>query len=559
MSQKHLIQKLILEIHVPEREQAREIQDELIKHYQKLILNELTNLFDALIAEDEHIVVEKLELELGFVSQEEVYEQIPVQVKQQMEESLTHLLFETRQSPGQRTSISIPVGQGKTLTVETVLQKKINAAIDILAYFLEHGIMPWNVDKSTNLNELVERVLKTDSALLKQKLIPLFKHEHVKKRLERQFSETQLLHLISKWSDLPVDQIQLIQNTWTKFISLLSDRPQEDSYVRNFLNLISKGITSNNTGAWFGQLLVAHAALQQKILLAELLVFFSLPASQKNRVEQILVSRKKLKDRALTAWLHRLSELQDDRFFTPFLATHEATISQTLNIQKEIQTFRAVLNEDGEALSTYLKNTDAAIDVNLETKKDTDIVAPKVALESSSEFPDEAISGIYIDNAGLVLLTPFLSVFFQRLGYLNDKRTFISEEIRERAALLLHHLVCGEASFQVEEHHLLLNKLMCGFLPESVLPNEFTITNEEQELSDELLKTVISRWEIIKRSSPSVFQKTFLQHEGRLTKVDEGWELHIERTAFDVMIDKLPWGISISKFTWGKTVIYTTW
>src|SRR5690606_887113 len=66
---------------------------------------------------------------------------------------------------------------------------------------------------------------------------------------------------------------------------------------------------------------------------------------------------------------------------------------------------------------------------------------------------------IYINNAGLVLLHPFIPTYFNRLGMI-EKGDFISEEARHRAVHLLQYLVYG--TDQHEEHELVLNKILCN-------------------------------------------------------------------------------------------------
>ncbi|MGL4599573.1 MAG: contractile injection system tape measure protein [Bacteroidia bacterium] len=592
MSQNHIIQKLILEVHIPEREQAREIQDELINRYRTLILDELTQLFDRLIATDEHVVVEKLELELGLMHEDSVFEEIPTQVKAQMEESLTHLLYETRQVPGQKSTITIPIGQGKTLTVETLLQKKISADIDVLAHFIAYGIMPWNVSKTVSLSDLMERVIKNNSPAVKQKLIPLLKHVASRQRLSRQFSQPQVMQLISILTELPLVQTQVIGKILDHFLSLITETKNQQFVTDQFIEIIAKGFQNKNPVAWFSELLKTQAALQQKINIAEALALLELPESKNDLVHKVISARKKGSKHETKKWLAVFSDLQKDRDVSFFIVTHATAIAHEANLQKEFLAIRATLEKGVDAINQYIKQIQAehinasetkttdskttdsktidsksidskAVDSKNNNSSNTDSVKNDLqeqqAATTESLLVNDSDSGIYIDNAGLVLLAHYLPTLFLNLGYVDKNKLFISEAFRERAALLLHHLVWGEDAFPVEEHRLLLNKLFCGFLPESSLPTTLLLTNQESELSVDLLKTVISRWETIKRSSVGVFQKTFLQHEGRLTKVDEGWELHIERTGFDVIIDKLPWGISISKFGWSESVIYTTW
>src|SRR5207249_2404806 len=75
---------------------------------------------------------------------------------------------------------------------------------------------------------------------------------------------------------------------------------------------------------------------------------------------------------------------------------------------------------------------------------------------------DEAVD---IDNAGLVLLWPFLRHFFGHLGLLDEGR-FRDGEAVQRATGLLGHLATGDPA--PAEYLLPLCKVLCGMEPDEV-------------------------------------------------------------------------------------------
>ncbi|MGB1243487.1 MAG: contractile injection system tape measure protein, partial [Chitinophagales bacterium] len=66
---------------------------------------------------------------------------------------------------------------------------------------------------------------------------------------------------------------------------------------------------------------------------------------------------------------------------------------------------------------------------------------------------------VYVQNAGLVLIYPFLSRYFNYLGMLKENK-FKDEETAHRGVLLLQFLATGFS--ESPEHELVLNKLLCG-------------------------------------------------------------------------------------------------
>ncbi len=162
----------------------------------------------------------------------------------------------------------------------------------------------------------------------------------------------------------------------------------------------------------------------------------------------------------------------------------------------------------------------------------------------------------YIDNAGLVLVWPFLNRYFQSLGLLEENR-FVSEEHWERAVLLLYYVQTGKS--RVYEHNLLFNKLLCDWPLEKPLCFQFDPSQTEEQETTELLLSVIQHWTVLKNTSIDGLRQSFLQREGRLTEKDHGWELFINRKGFDILLDQLPWSISTIYLPWMKESIFVEW
>jgi hypothetical protein len=176
----------------------------------------------------------------------------------------------------------------------------------------------------------------------------------------------------------------------------------------------------------------------------------------------------------------------------------------------------------------------------------------KKAEEENAEDPGT----IYINNAGLVLLHPFLSTYFTRLEML-EKGDFISEEARHRAVHLLQYLVYGTE--KNEEQDLVLNKILCNMPVEEPVELEIILTEKEKTISTELLNAVIIQWEKLKNTSIEGLQTSFLQRQGGLVKNEENWTLRVEQRGYDVLLHTLPWGVGMVKTPWMSEIIYVEW
>ncbi|OXA95878.1 contractile injection system tape measure protein [Flavobacterium hercynium] len=163
---------------------------------------------------------------------------------------------------------------------------------------------------------------------------------------------------------------------------------------------------------------------------------------------------------------------------------------------------------------------------------------------------------IYIENAGLVLLHPFLSTLFDRTGLVKNGE-FVDEEAKSRAPHLLQYLVNFEE--ESPEHALLLNKILCGIEYQEAITSEVQLSDLEKETANQLLYVVTQQWEKLKNTSINGLQESFLQRSGSLSLSDEGWVLVVENKAFDVLLQTLPWGLSFIKNSWMTEPIFVEW
>jgi len=162
----------------------------------------------------------------------------------------------------------------------------------------------------------------------------------------------------------------------------------------------------------------------------------------------------------------------------------------------------------------------------------------------------------YISNAGLVLLHPLLTHFFGRTG-LTEKNQFIDQAARHRAVHLLQYLVDGRQEHP--EHTLTLNKILCDIPLEETLPLEITLTQLESEVAAQLMDVLRQQWEKMKNSSMEAIQQSFLQREGALTPIQDGWKMRVEQKGIDVLLQYLPWSWGMIRLPWMNKILYTEW
>lgn len=169
---------------------------------------------------------------------------------------------------------------------------------------------------------------------------------------------------------------------------------------------------------------------------------------------------------------------------------------------------------------------------------------------------DEKImrEGIYVENAGLIILHPFLLHFFEKVGLLNEDKNITDTDL---AVHCLHYLATGREKDW--EHNMVFEKYLCGVPLEQPISKEVELSDAIRTECELLLQSVIEYWTIIGNSDSEALRNEFLSRSGKLTLDDVSPRLIVERKTLDVLVDRLPWSISIVKLPWLQQLIYTTW
>ncbi|MFT7265132.1 MAG: hypothetical protein ACI9A2_003216 [Halioglobus sp.] len=201
------------------------------------------------------------------------------------------------------------------------------------------------------------------------------------------------------------------------------------------------------------------------------------------------------------------------------------------------------------SLIALLRNTRAQLPKTKAKSKTDKLVSPVDSRFSETD-------ALYIGNAGLVILWPFLSTFFQRLGLLEDQQ-FTDEAAQQRAVGLLQYLAGEDESPQ--ETLLPLNKVLCGMKPEAVFNFGETISAREKEECDNLLAAAIQQASVLNNMSSAGFRGSFLRRQGQLSTRDDHWLLRVERETHDVVLDRFPWGLGIVKLPWMTAIMQVEW
>jgi hypothetical protein len=169
----------------------------------------------------------------------------------------------------------------------------------------------------------------------------------------------------------------------------------------------------------------------------------------------------------------------------------------------------------------------------------------------------DQLDELYVDDAGLVILWPFLDRFFLHVGLINHDRRFTDEQAPMQAISLLSQLAIEDP--EPPEFRLPLAKLLCGLPPEAPFTLERPLTPEQLAECERLLAAVIDHTSILRDMPVASFRATFLQRPGVLFVRDGAWLLKVERQSHDLVLDRFPWSWSWVKLPWMPDPLRVEW
>ncbi|CAM3380817.1 contractile injection system tape measure protein [Aequorivita lipolytica] len=203
--------------------------------------------------------------------------------------------------------------------------------------------------------------------------------------------------------------------------------------------------------------------------------------------------------------------------------------------------------------------SDAKSIQNKSTENETFLKTEKPQKEienSTSEIEIETDKeGILIQNAGLILLHPFLKMFFEKMDLLSENT--IKPEKKDEDVHLLHYLATGRE--KAYEYELIFEKFLCNIPFDQTVDRHIFLTKEQKMSCEILLEAVMGHWTALKSNSTEILQNEFLQREGKLLISGGKQQLFIQRKTQDILLDKLPWNVHLIKIPWKKKIIFVEW
>ena len=600
---KHIINKVFLEINTNSKEKGYYLKDNIDAFLQKEVFTLLENYFNEVDSKNPSysIQLDKLNLDIA-INQNLDFENF----KEQILKKITNQIKEVFEKEDKNI-------EGYKLI------KPQEKAIESFFHFLETGTNAWwttsNHDFKVVNDTTFDEILNDENFSFKwnnciQKPI-------VRTRFIKQFSDVQIVNIIKKGILLKKDS----KDSSTKIINIETIKKYiETSIAKNQLIpnqrflvweivLLSLLETSGTSKAIIreklSQLILSVFEFHKKNIFLEHKDLFikEIENQIENQNELVLLAHLdaivSIIEKKLAQIILKKTEpntISNDQVTTQ-TETETKNTSETVNevkieseteienakktenlVDKKIESERIQENNENLAQnqsSILFKSKDAAIsndnknieNVSNKSKEETlsdhektidkkDTVFEKEKVKNEDRFDEnDIISESYVDNAGLVLIHPFLKSLFENCKLLNKDNTINDPEV---AAHLLHYTATGKE--QDYENAMVFEKFLCNIPIAEPIERNITLSEEMKKEAFTMLQAVLSNWDIMKKSSAELLQNEFLQRSGKLDiNGDESPVITMERKTQDILLDKLNWNLSIIKLAWKKRIIYVNW
>lgn len=575
--QRHIIKKEVLELTVSDRAHALPIQNKASEVVKYKLNPALDALFSKISKADEIVRIDKLVIDLGTIQGDKLDDEFLRQVITKTEDQITELIHS--QKPDSQKAEQFPAKKEDDVPVKVISPHQ--NYLEQFISFLKTGHLPWwkSSGLKNPLEEILNHILNLDEKILQDQLLPLFKFRQIRERLVNQFNEQDIEKLLKRIDAVALKQFsvlylsvqpiaslesvnerQLKRSFWEKVIEWISENkavktdPQIISFIKEILFSYFDSETKEAQESNLLEILNSVAQEAKKGL-----------SKKSGLIIAALLSTAKvlqLNPEKFTV-LIKLSGLENQQIVATYI---EVIKKGEVKEQTEKGTGGKQEMENVAEAAAKTETKEQKKESIPDSKDDNQLIMPTRQARDSEKKETELIKlyhpfsttdEIFISNAGLVILHPFLKYFFDGLGLLNKEQQFNSQEDTFKAVHLLQYMVTGKQ--ENPEYELALNKILCGIDLEEPVPLEVILTLKETDECNNLLISVLDQWKVLKTKKTEAITETFLEREGILSYGNQGWNLKVERNTFDVMLDKLPWGISIIKLPWNPQILYVEW
>jgi hypothetical protein len=524
----HIVLRQYLEVSVTGAAPSAQWLDALGRYCQETISQVLTEAFDRQVPAQQHLVLDRLDLEVSVSSLDE--QQWRASIEAALSEALTSLNLPTSQaSPVGNGSPAWDQRPGEPGTKPTAASAHPSGSVSwseaahpwrVMAFFLAEGRLPWWAGMGT-WAEVETQLLTQLSADASAAPAPA--------------------------AAVPAPTAAAIQRT------LFQWSPQGLRTLHRAYGL------DRSRQAWFPRQVTALPAtligdsLRERVaLVADLWTHWQPKLPAKDLWQALLGGMRSLVGaQALAEWYAAL--LHQDWWHRPALTDPRRSLREIFR-SGDIPGFSA----RGEAKEAETDGQQASAKAVEDRSARNQAAAKELIRPADSATAGEVHSqeGEHVSLAGLVLLHPYLALFFEQLGLVVAGQ-FESLRAQQQAIHLLGWLATGERD--LSEDQLGVVSRLVGWPDATPLPRYVAWPEAWQSEGEVLLQAVIRNWGALGNSSVAALRDHFLQRPGLLTDTASGEHLLVESQAMDVLLQRLPWGLSPIWLPWRPRLLLVTW
>lgn len=509
----HIINTFFLEVNTPSKQKGYYLKDHINTFLKEELFPLLETYFDALDKkiQSKSIQIESVDMDIS-IHQDLDFNAMKLEILDQFQKQIGK-------------QIETDFADAENYTVLNKKEKDENEFFN----FLEYGKNAWwknTQDRSENKEMQFEKLINEES--FGSKLISALKNEQSRNRFIRQLSNNQIYNILQK-----------------TFVLELSDEKVFKTIQKIKENQIISGSTK--------------LELQQRNFIWEI-IFLQLLKQNQHKIKSKLVS--------LINSFAPITKYKSE-FVLETLTSHienKLVFDVLRNLENEVLNLVIILEQKASEklqkknnLSEEQFQKKGESSVSNEVKKSIFNTKEEqenrnVAFLLNEEIVAETDGDYYANNAGLILIHPFLKQLFENCKLLHKDNSINDPET---AAHLLHFIATSKE--QDYEDEMLFEKFLCNIPINQTINRNIMLSEELKNQANEMLEAVLENWSIMKNSSVALLQNEYLQRAGKIILTTENPKILVERKTQDILLDKISWNLGIVKLAWKNKIIFVEW
>lgn len=541
---KHTINKVLFEVNTADVKTAYYLKDHIDVFLKDSLLPTINSYFDSVQTFGNQILrFDTLRLDIDCANVKDQV-QLQLDVVKAFQKKLENINLDTKDAPFSLTT-------------------KEKSDVDAFFHFLKTGRNPWwDSEKKLEDPLFIKSLISTKN--FKKELLERIGNTNVRKRLIYQFSDNVLISIFSSRKNnisfpKTLTNQKLREQLWDSIIRfqkhenkevLLQEFNKLDHFARKYT--IKKEIS---------QFFKEHLKLKD-VINKDLFPEGTKLSELQGIIEKAFTKKIKLAleaNKVIKLSPKNIQKHIDDKFKK--YINSKALKKLIAQLTKELSAF--VNEKQGDSQKAMQSFVEKLLDEQLTIEVDNSLQNIDTNKDQTFQYTEEEIdeiedTAIYIHNAGLVLLHPYIKILFGALGLLDKEGTIASEKV-ELAIHLLHYLATKQE--EPMEAQLTFEKFLCGYPLHKPIRKHLKLSKNFKEESEKLLNSVIQNWQVLKNTSSDGLRENFIKRDGKLLLDQESGKhrIIIERKTQDLLLEKLPWNLNMIKLPWFDQLIFVEW